>query len=131
MGSQIRSATIFASALSVAFLFACYPRPDTQQTIPTLRDVEIASDFTFATTRSVALTVRADKGSTGSESAALEVARPDGKILFRGPIHGDRPLTLDLNVPTKDAELRVKLSANGKADTKNISIISDMAMAAF
>lgn len=111
---------------------ACYPRAELPQApAPGLRDVEIPAGFDFAASRAVSLTVRAPAEVTGSQSAALEVTRPDGKILFRGPVHGDRLLSIDVHVPTKDEALTVKLMARGRESVASVMIIHDEATASF
>lgn len=96
--------------------------PDQPQT---LRDVEIPEDFTFATSRGVALTVAANEATIGAPTAALEVARADGRVLYRGPLSVGSPLTLNLAVPTKDDSLKLKLSANGQEHNADVVINAD------
>ncbi len=97
----------------------------------TLRDVEIPADFTFATSRAVALTVGATEESIGAPTAALEVARADGAILYRGPLSVATPLTLNLAVPTKDSALKLKISANGQEHLAEVAIGADGAQHTF
>lgn len=96
-----------------------------------LRDVEIPADFTFATSRAVALTVSASQESIGAPAAALEVQRADGRVLYRGPLSVQTPLTLNLAVPTKDDSVKLKLSANGQEHTADVSINADGAQHTF
>lgn len=97
----------------------------------TLRDVEIPADFTFATSRAVALTVGASEASIGAPTAALEVARADGAVLYRGPLSVSTPLTLNLAVPTKDSALKLKISANGQEHLAEVEIGADGAQHTF
>ena len=96
-----------------------------------LRDVEIPEDFTFATSRGVALTVAASQETIGAETAALEVARADGRVLYRGPLSVSQPLTLNLAVPTKDSSVMVKLNANGQEHTAEVALGTDGASHSF
>jgi len=90
-----------------------------------LRDVEIPADFTFATSRAVALTVAASQETLGAPSAALEVQRADGRVLYRGPLSAQTPLTLNLAVPSKDDTVKLKLSANGQEHLADVAISAE------
>lgn len=129
MGNILR--TSFINALAGAALVSVVgcAQQGTETSNPeqpqSLRDVQIPEDFTFATSRGVALTVAADEASIGAPSAALEVARADGRVLYRGPIAAGTPLNLNLAVPTKDNALKLKLNANGTERTAEVAISED------
>jgi len=99
--------------------------PNNPEQPTSLRDVEIPEDFTFATSRGVALTVEANQDTLGAASGALEIARTDGRVLYRGPLSAGTPLTLNLAVPTKDDALKLKLSANGQEHNAEVAINAD------
>ncbi len=79
-----------------------------------LRNVKVPEGFDFATSRSVALTVNATEDKMGAAQGLLEVALPSGEVLHRGPVTAGTPLTLNLSVPTKDADLLLKVTAGDK-----------------
>lgn len=97
----------------------------------TLRDIEIPEDFTFATSRAVSVTVSANSANIGAETGALEVARADGRVLYRGPLSVSQPLTLNLAIPTKDDVVKLRLSANGQEHTAEVALGADGATHAF
>ncbi len=74
-----------------------------------LRDVTIADDFTFATTRAVALTVTASAEALGAESAAIEVRNSAGHTLLRGPLTAGEALQLNLSLPRHEQTLEVQI----------------------
>lgn len=98
-----------AALLSFALLapLACTNGPDDGPP-QTLDDIAIPEDFAFETKRPVALTVRAS-ADVVQQGAAVEIARDDGRVLFKGPIVADRDLELKVAVPTKDRRVRVKI----------------------
>jgi hypothetical protein len=102
--------------------------PDQPQT---LRDIEIPQDFTFATSRAVSVTVSAAQATIGADTGALEVARADGRVLYRGPLSVSQPLTLNLAIPTKDDVVKLRLSANGQEHTAEVALGADGATHAF
>ncbi len=113
---MIRSYRTFACAFTALALSACAPGADDgSKELPTsLRDVEIPADFTFATTRAAAVTVAADPAILNGQAGSLEIRRPDGAVLYRGPLSADRALDISLSLPTKDNALELRLNANGQ-----------------
>lgn len=79
-----------------------------------LRDITIPPGFTFETTREVVVNVSATEDKLGGTHGALEIALPDGKVLYRGPLAASTPLAVNLAVPTKDADLLLKVGSSGK-----------------
>jgi hypothetical protein len=78
-----------------------------------LRDITIPPGFTFETTREVVVTVSATEEKIGATHGALEIALPDGKVLYRGPLAVAQPLSINLAVPTKDTDLLLKVGSSG------------------
>lgn len=78
-----------------------------------LRDVPVPAGFDFATTREVVVEVRASEATLGASHGALEVALPTGQVIYRGPVAAAAPTVLHLPVPTKDAELLLRLGVSG------------------
>lgn len=75
-----------------------------------LRAVEIPEGFTFATTQALTVTVHA--GVTVIPSGGkLVISRRGGAVVYSGALLPDRPLSLELMVPTADRDLVVKLEA--------------------
>lgn len=79
-----------------------------------LRDINIPPGFTFETTREVVVNVSATEEKLGGTHGALEIALPDGKVLYRGPLAAATPLAVNLAVPSKDADLLLKVGSSGK-----------------
>lgn len=75
----------------------------------TLRDVAIPEDFTFATTRAVALTVSASAEALGAESAPIEIRNSAGHTLLRGPLTAGEALQLNLSLPRHEQTLEVQI----------------------
>lgn len=98
---------------------AAAPTPDS------LRNVKVPDGFDFATSRSVALTVSASEDKLGTSQGLLEVALPSGEVLHRGPVNAGTPLTLNLSVPTKDADLLLKVTAGDKRLSGTAGIQAD------
>lgn len=79
-----------------------------------LRDIDIPPGFTFETSREVVVTVSATEEKIGGSHGALEIALPDGKVLYRGPLAVAQPLSVNLAVPTKDTDLLLKVGSSGR-----------------
>lgn len=79
-----------------------------------LRDITIPAGFTFETTREVVVNISATEEKLGASHGALEIALPDGKVLYRGPLAASTPLAVNLAVPTKDGDLLLKVGSQGK-----------------
>ena len=75
-----------------------------------LAEAKVPAGFTFAATQSVDVTVQADdKLLKPGQVAGVEVARPDGKVLYRGPVFAEQPARIALAVPLKDKALSMTL----------------------
>jgi hypothetical protein len=98
------------------------PAPSAQEP---LRALEIAPDFTFATTRSVSLRVEATAASLGgARTGALEIARPDGKVLYRGPILANRGVELPLVMPAAARSVHVRIKGDGASAESEVDLAS-------
>src|SRR5687767_7796915 len=106
------------SSLVLGFALAapigCYDQAQAPQNPTSLREVQVPADFTFATSKAVALTVAAEEAAIGAEQGSIEVARTDGKVLYRGPIKAGEPLAVNLAIPSKDERVDITLRANEK-----------------
>lgn len=124
MNIRTSSSLVLSSfGLALALLSGC-----TEQAAPaqptTLGDVQVPSNFTFATTKAVALSVTASADKIGGEQGALAVERNDGKVLYRGPIAASKPLAVKLMIPSKDDELRLRLFAKTGELTQQVAVTS-------
>jgi len=99
--------------LPLAFA-ACQRAPQAE-----LKDIKVPPGFTFANSRSVkvAITVSADK-LPASGTGRLEIARADGKLLFQGIAHAQRPFSMELGAPLKDAQLIATLYGSSSTPTR-------------
>ena len=122
-----RRALTFAALLAAAP--ACGPGGDDAVSGDGLRDVSVPAGFDFATTRQVALTVT----TTGftDRHARLEVARPDGGVLYAGPVATAAAAAFTLPLPTKDGALTVQLQADGVTLTQTVALTGGAVRAAF
>lgn len=122
-----------ALGAALALPTACAPGADNQgkKAPESLRDVEIPPDFTFATSRPVALTISAEASVLGGQAGALEIARPDGRVLYRGPLTAENTLALNLVVPTKDEEVQLKLQANQQEHVATVRVVDGAATQVF
>jgi hypothetical protein len=114
--------------LGIVALTGCHAAP--QQS---LADVPVPAGFTFATSRGVDINLTAAASALPStQSGVLDIARADGKVIFRGQISAARPLHLKLSVPLKDAELIATLEGpSGAKSTIKLPISNDAAVHAF
>ncbi len=113
------------SALALGGALACAPGAPGGQPAGEgagLRDVEVPADFTFATSRPVALTVQADPAVVGGQAAGLEVRRLDGAVLYRGPLLPDRPLEVSLALPTTDDALELHLATGAEPRVERVAL---------
>ena len=122
LGSGLINAVAAAALMSVLGCAQGTGEGNTPEQPQSLRDVQIPQDFTFATSRAVSVTVSANAETLGAETGALEVARADGRVLYRGPLSVSQPLSLNLSVPTKDDVVKLRLSANGQEHTADVSL---------
>lgn len=80
---------------------------------PDLRDITIPTDFDFATSRALSLTMRAQLPNMG-----LRIHLDDGRVLYEGPVP---TAPLELSVPTSEAEV-VLQTYGAKISTQRISL---------
>lgn len=77
---------------------------------PGIDKLSVAPDFTFANTRTVALDLKASAEVLGKSGwASVQIARPDGKLLYQGPIGVGHPLTARIALASKDAAVNATL----------------------
>ena len=112
---------------ALALPLGCYEATPPPEGPQSLREVQVPADFTFATSKPVALTVAAESGAIGGEQGALEVARADGKVLYRGPITAGERLALNLAIPSKDERVEITLRANDKETKASVAVINGSA----
>ncbi len=102
-----------------------------RQKARSLKEAQIPAGFTFKTSHSVAVTVDASKAALPAGGSPLELARADGKVLFRGRITTERPLHLKLALATKETELTATLRSASGATTLKLPISGAVASASF
>jgi hypothetical protein len=108
-----------ALALGVIALAGCNKAPQQK-----LSEVKVPAGFTFATSHGVDINLSAAASALpASGKGGLELARADGKLLYRGQLNAARPVHLKLAVPLKDAELIATLEGpNGAKSTVHLPI---------
>ena len=89
-----------------------------------LKSVKVPAGFTFATSHSVDINVTALASAPPPNGNSLfEMARADGKILYKGRIEATKPVHVKLAVPLKDAELIATLEGpNGARNSVKMPI---------
>jgi hypothetical protein len=88
-----------------------------------LRSAEIPRGFDFATSRPVALEVRAAPHLFGpAEQAQIEVRRADGAAIFRGAIRRGETAELRVRAPTADRRLSVVVTGLGGQGSAPLSV---------
>ena len=117
----------------LALLAACLALTSAcgRQKAHSLKEAQIPAGFTFKTSQSVAVTVDASKVALPAGGSPLEVARADGKVLFRGRITAERPLHLKLALATKERELTATLRNASGTRTLTLPISGAVASASF
>ena len=117
------SVSLRAGAVLWLLIAAC-ERPASSK----LKDVQVPEGFTFQTSRSVVLGISAP---AAMGSGTLEVARADGRLLYRGSL-SSAPLKVRLGLPTGESALTATLvTADGKRHIKTFPVVSDTATLAF
>jgi hypothetical protein len=96
-----------------------------------LGEVEVPKTFTFATSRPVEIEVSASRDVIGRDIGALEVSRSDGRVLFKGPLPANSPLTLNVSVPQKDDSINLTLIHNDERKSASVDVTSGRAAHAF
>lgn len=113
---------IAAISLSVGMIACGNAGLDTSAPVPgegaTLRDVVVPEGFAFESTRPVDIAINASSEALPDGQGAVEVRRPGGEVVYRGPVFADRDLSVAFAMPTAEAELEVELrSAAGVRKT--------------
>jgi len=108
----------FSFLLGAVLLAACSAQTEepssSRDTVPTsLRDTNIASDFTFATTRAVTFQVKNSLSSTQT----LEIRNPRKELLVRATLAAGQELRTDFPLPLGDGEVFIKLGDQEKKVT--------------
>jgi hypothetical protein len=92
----------------------------------------IPAAFKFETSRSVQLTLSADKSLFNAKGvAAIEVTNTANALLFQGPIRVGQPLVVRLAVPTKDNSVNVTFRTQGVELNSSTTIASNTAAHTF
>jgi len=114
--------------LGIVALTGCKPAPH-----QSLSEVTVPAGFTFATSRGVDINLTAAASALPPNRAGeLDIARADGKTLFRGQLSAARPFHLRLSVPLADAELIATVEGpSGAKTTIKLPIANDAAVYAF
>ena len=115
------------AAVASLSLAACSRAP--QQS---LANTKAPPGFNWATSHGVAINLTAAASALPSSGRGeLDIARADGKTIFRGQINAATPLKLKLSVPLKDSELIATIQGpNGKSTVK-VPIANEAATYAF
>lgn len=119
----------WASIALIALLGAC--ADGTGSPAKSLGEVEVPQTFTFATSRPVELEVVASHDAIGRDVGALEVTRTDGRVLFKGPLRADQPVTLNVSVPQKDDSINLTLINNDARNSATVDVTGGRAAHAF
>ena len=112
-----RHAGIAALGLS----FACFPVPKAKDN--SLEHTLVPDGVILNNSKPATLTLSASRDFVQTDYAAIEVARTDGTLVFRGPLQADHPLDITLPIPTKDDEVVVKLMMPGRELIERVSIV--------
>jgi len=98
-----------------------------------LASVKVPAGFTFATSHGVDINLSAASTALPSSGRGeLDIARADGKMIFRGQLDATKPVHLKLSVPLKDGELIATLEGpNGVKNAVKVPIANEAAAYAF
>lgn len=109
------------AGLGLAGALLCAPACSTEpaQTQPSLRDVQIPADFTFATTRPVTLDLVVEDPGARERGVAVEVRHPDGRTVYRGPVPASG---LRLPIPKAEQGLDVTSILMGNERTQRVAL---------
>lgn len=93
---------VFVGALGLVTMSSLGCTTEEVSAPPTsLSEVTIPADFTFQTSETVAVEIAPPaEAFVSTPDAPVEVRRPDGAVLYRGAVRKDRPLKLEVSVPT-------------------------------
>jgi len=91
---------------------ACQPAPQAG-----LKSADVPAGFTFANIRGVQLSISIAPGKIPASGARLDIARGDGKLLYTGIANSQKPLSIVLGAPLKDAQLTATLRGGDGSQT--------------
>jgi hypothetical protein len=118
-----------ARAVSVAVLAlaatACGVGVESTPEAPagSLAEVSVPADFTFATSRTAALSVSAsDAVLAGQQDAALVVSRPDGVALFKGAVRRGVSTPVEVPVALEHETVDLQLMSQGVVRTRTLAL---------
>jgi hypothetical protein len=107
----MRQLTLLFALAGAAALAGCERTPHTS-----LKDAKIPAGFTFATSREVSVKLSGGAAALpASGVGSLEIARPDGKVLYRGRLDARTPVRVKLPVPNNHGQLVATLEGPGGA----------------
>lgn len=88
-----------------------------------LRNVNIAKDFTFATSRTVTVEIEVGPKWAKKGVRRVEIARVGRSLLFQSGIRGDK-LKINLSVPSAESQLELRLIGPNNAEaTARVTIV--------
>ena len=118
MSRLVRTVGLSATLGCLALAGACAVEPSGSQApqAESLLDVQIAEDFTFATSRGLA--VRAEGDPARVAETLAEVRLPDGQLVHRGSLAS----AVELAVPTWAESLEVTLRSGSGEQVTEIRI---------
>ncbi len=124
----MKLATGIAALFAMSSLLGCKPAP--QQA---LKDVKVPAGFTFATSHGVEINLTAAASALpASGKGELDIARADGKMIFRGQLGATKAVHLKLSVPLKDGAVLATLEGpNGARNTVSLPIANAAAQYEF
>ena len=93
---------------------------------PPLAQAKIPSDFNFVTTRGITLEARMAEALAENGPMALEIRRQAGDVIFRGGLAPDRPVKVDLLVPTGDRVVTLVGTCVDQGVTREIHVQADI-----
>jgi hypothetical protein len=97
--------------------------PANEDPVGSLRELQVNEDFTFATSRTAALSVSAsDDVMAGQQDAALIVSRPDGVALFKGAVRRGETMNIEVPVALEFDTVEVQLTNQGQVRRQTLSL---------
>ena len=122
---------VFASIAGV-WIAGCSVDQQTAKPVGSLRHGAVPTDFTFSNTKTVGVTLSADKALFNAKgTAGVEVSTSDGKLLYQGAIRADQPLKAKVTVPNKETALKVTFRTQGVEKNSSIAIANGAAAYSF
>jgi hypothetical protein len=130
--SQTKLALCLAG-LSLMGLGACGRNPQPEVALPSsLTEVAVAEDFTFASTRTVGLTVDVAPGVLPvGQAGSLVLTNSEGRVLYRGPVLESGRVQVQLALPLSEQTVKASLASSAGTRAADVSIQQDAAQARF